>query len=369
MLFTLFISAGCLITPIVTALVYGMALNNMYVLLTSGVGSLAVVVACAPAAVRFTGNKLMKWRFIFLFSFAGQINTVYLFVIPRLITAQAEQALGGMGLTVFRLFVHPAVWTLTLFFFRTVQRHIGRVKDITQTCFIVWPLLYSSVYGRFLLLELESVGSVVVLNFMFACFHIAGALDDRGSDNLWLTLMHGKRAADAMEATKVVDEMALVDQLATSMMEGASILAASALLSFGGVATATGVPPDHSLIWFNAAMQLVTTLGFNFFEIVACGKFHYLEWSKVYPKSTLRFLSYVMVVLTIGGARLCIELLLLFCPKYYDDHGILMEQCDKPSLFQVTKLSLGNPRKEAVETAKWLQADLVNGNWIPRDEL
>ena len=369
MIFTLVISAGCLATPIVTSLVYGMALNNFYVLLTSGFGSLAVVVACAPAAVRFTGNKLMKWRFIFLFSFAGQINTVYLFVIPRLITAQAQEALGGMGLTIFRLFVHPAVWTLTLFFFRTVERHIGRVKDLTQTCFIIWPLLYSSVYGRFLLLELESVGSVVVLNFMFACFHIAGALDNRGSDCWWLKLMYGERAKNAMQATKVVDEMELVQQLATSMMEGASILAASALLSFGGVATASGVPPDQSLIWFNAAMQLITTFVFNFFEIVACGKFHNIEWNKVYPKSTFRFVSYVMVVLTIGGARLCIELLLLFCPKYYDEHGILMEQCDKPSLFQVFKLNLGNPGNSALETATWLPADLVNGTWIHRDEL
>lgn len=369
MLFTLVVTAGCLATPIVTALVYGMALNNFYVLLTSGFGSLAVVVACAPAAVRFTGNKLMKWRFIFLFSFAGQINTVYLFVIPRLITAQAEQALGGMGLTVFRLFVHPAVWTVTLFFFRTVQRHIGRVKDLKQTCFIVWPLLYSSLYGRFLLLQLENVGSVVVLNFMFACFHIAGALDDRGSDCWWLDLMYGQRAKYVLQATKVVDEMELVSQLATSMMEGASILAASALLSFGGVATSPGVPPDNSLIWFNAVIQLITTFVFNFFEIVACGKFHNLEWKKVYPTSTLRFLSYVMVVLTIGGARLCIELLLLFCPKYYDDYGILMEQCDKPSLFQVFNLSLGNPGKGAAETATWLPAIWSNGSWIPRDEL
>ncbi len=367
MLITLVMTAGCLATPIVTALVYGMALNNLYVLLASASGSLIVVIACAPAAVRFTGNKLMKWRFIFLFSFAGQINTIYLFIIPRLITLQAQQALGGMGLTVVRLFVHPVVWAVTLFFFRTVQRHIGRVKDLTQTCFIIWPLLYSSLYGRFLLLQLESVGSVVVLNFMFACFNIAGVLDSRGSDSWWLTLLYGERAKDAIQATKVVDEMELVYQLASNMMEGASILAASALLSFGGVATSPGVPPDNKLIWFNAAIQLITTFVFNFFEIVACGKFHNLEWKKVYPRSTLRFLSYVMVVLTIGGARLCIELLLLFCPKYYNDYGILMEQCDKPSLFQVINFSLANPSKEE-DTATWLPATLVNGTW-QRNEL
>ena len=60
-----------------------------------------------------------------LFAFAGQINTFYLFLMPRLITLQSQIALGGMGLTVIRLFVHPLVWSVVLFFFRTVQRHIG----------------------------------------------------------------------------------------------------------------------------------------------------------------------------------------------------------------------------------------------------
>ena len=31
--------------------------------------------------------------------------------------------------------------------------------------------------------------------------------------------------------------------------------------------------------------------------------------------------------------RLCLELLVLFCPRMYDGSGILLEYCDKPSLF------------------------------------
>lgn len=167
----------------------------------------------------------------------------------------------------------------------------------------MWPLIYSSLYGRFLLLQLESVGSVVVLNFMFACFHIAAQLDGRGADSWWLSLVYGERAKDAMQSTKDVDEMELVNQLAGSMMEASSIVAASALLSLGGVATSPGVPPDQTLIWFNAAIQLLTTLVFNFVEVTACGKFNNLEWGRVYPKSVRRFLSYVMIEVTLGGSR------------------------------------------------------------------
>lgn len=108
-----------------------------------------------------------------------------------------------MGLTVIRLVVHPVIWSIVLFYFRTIQRHVGRVKDLTQMCFIVWPVMYASLYGRFLLLQLNSVGSIVVMNFMMACFQIAGELNDRGMDDFWLFLLYGKSAVDAMQATRV----------------------------------------------------------------------------------------------------------------------------------------------------------------------
>ena len=38
--------------------------------------------------------------------------------------------------------------------------------------------------------------------------------------------------------------------------------------------------------------------------------------------------------LSAGGCRLCVELLILFCPRVYAKQGILLEYCDKPSIFQ-----------------------------------
>jgi hypothetical protein len=100
-----------------------------------------------------------------------------------------------------------------------------------------------------------------------------------------------------------VDEFALVDNLAGTMIESASILCCAALLSFGRVAARPGVPPDNALVWYNAFAQLTTTLVFDFVNVVASGKFHNLEWGRVYPRSVRRFLGYVMLVLTIGGGR------------------------------------------------------------------
>jgi hypothetical protein len=55
--------------------------------------------------------------------------------------------------------------------------------------------------------------------------------------------------------------------------------------------------------------------------------------------------------------RLCVELVSLFCPVYYEDRNIiLLEQCDKPSLFQVGGGQWGT---------RWLHAALGGCMWHP----
>lgn len=313
-------------------------------------------VICASASVRYTKDRIMKWRWISLFLLAGQVNTVYLFVMPRLLTLKSSDALGGMGLTLIRIVIHPGIWATVLFFFRSVQRHIGHVDNLKQVCFLVWPILYSALYGRFLLLQLEDVGSVIVMNFLFACISISSQLHARGPDSFWLGLLYGRKARDAMETSMDVDEQALAMNFSIASMELASILSASALLSFGAIAPVLGVAPNHRSIWFNAFAQLGTSTIFFALEFVIGKKFHSFAWEKVYPKSVLAFLGYILPVLIIGGSRLCVELLLLFCPRYYDSTGILLEQCDKDTLFEYINATsfLTRPATESIQ-GPWIE--------------
>lgn len=350
------VTAGCFATTMVTALAYGKSLNNFIVLGVSVGGSLLVNVICSTAAVRYTKDRIMKWRWITLFLVAGQVNTVYLFVLPRILTSRSSEALGGMGITVVRLIIHPVIWASVLFLFRSVQRHVGHVDNLKQMGFLVWPVLYATLYGRFLLLQLEDVGSIIMMNFLIACVSIGLQLQGRGSDNLWLGWMYGRKARDAMEVSMDVDEYAMVQTFSLFAMEMASILAASALLTFGRVTSVPGVPPNTKTIWINAVAQLATTIVFSSFEFIFGKKFHTFEWEKVYPRSIYKLLAYVLPVMAIGGSRLCVELLLLFCPKHYDEHGILLEQCDKDNLFQHINLTsfLSRPPIQRV-SAPWFE--------------
>ena len=52
--------------------------------------------------------------------------------------------------------------------------------------------------------------------------------------------------------------------------------------------------------------------------------------------------------------RLCLELLLLFCPREYEEYGILLEQCDKPSLFQAISFTFAK-RTAGTALGTWLE--------------
>lgn len=122
--------------------------------------------------------------------------------------------------------------------------------------------------------------------------------------------------------------------MTTSIAENGGIFAACAVLSFGGIVVGEDSTPDHSLIWINAVGQLITGFFFDFVGLVAEAYWHDFEWDKVLPRNLKRVAIYVFIVITLGGTRLAIELILLFCPTYSAEHGVILHQCDRPSIFQ-----------------------------------
>ena len=346
-IFVAFWTSVSIVITIVTGHVVGLAYNNYYAVITASCCSLINIIIVSGAAVAHTQDRLMRWRWIGLNLFGGLVNTTYAYIIPTLITARSQDALGGFALTFVRLIVHPLIWQADFFFFRVIIRHIGHIPDLLQVTYLIWPAVYSSLYGRFLLLQLESVGSIILIDCIINAFGIASALVERAVDDGWLDFVYGRRAADVITALRSRDEMETAFLMTSMMMENGSVLAASAVLTFGRVAAIPGVRVSSTLIWRNAALQVVDTIAFQFVAMVATGKFNSFSWKSSYPRRVWRLLIFAWVMITFGGTRLYMDLLLLFCPTYYNDgRGILLEQCDKPSLFQALKFSFVSRLKD-----------------------
>ncbi|KAK2080007.1 hypothetical protein QBZ16_002402 [Prototheca wickerhamii] len=222
-------------------------------------------------------------------------------------------------------------WALQYSWLALFPLMIGRalfrsVPDLMYVCFMLYPALYSAVYGRFFLLQLDNVGSVFLINLMQSALQLAARLSDRASDDLWMAWLY-------------VDELHMVELFTSSIAENGGIVAASALMSFGKVTLSPTQGPNHGSIWINAVGQLITGFIFDFVGLCVERKYHAFEWERVFPTSLRRVLKYVVVILVMGFSRLCVELLQLFCPQDTDEFGIVLRSCDKPSIFQAVNVA------------------------------
>ena len=61
----------------------------------------------------------------------------------------------------------------------SIHIHAGAVPNLMQAVLWIWPVMYNSIYGRFLLLQLGTTSNIVILNVLISVYNVAGRLASR----------------------------------------------------------------------------------------------------------------------------------------------------------------------------------------------
>ena len=69
------------------------------------------------------------------------------------------------------------------------------------------PVYMSTLYGQFLLLQFDSVGSVFIIRTLVAVYALLGRLVTRSPVDLNITVEHPPRTAEALMATPEITEI------------------------------------------------------------------------------------------------------------------------------------------------------------------
>ncbi|CAL8467812.1 g7350 [Coccomyxa elongata] len=303
-------------------------LNNTLLVILPSIVTAGVTITTAFASARHTGNKVDAARYLCMFLMGGVVVYIYSFLMPTLVTSRTSIN----QLLILRLVVHPTIWSILIVQFSNTVRHIGAVPNLMQAVLWIWPVMYKSIYGRFLLLQLGNTSNIMVLNVLISVYSVAGRLASRQGSGMLLQLMYGTRTAEAISATNTMNQIRLAELFASTIAEHAGIVAASAVYSFGRV-SGNGDPPNHYNIWMSALCQLLTTIVADFVSLACDWKYHSIDYFTHWVSNMRKFLTYILIVITLGSSRLCVELLMLFCPTFTKDNGVLLYYCDKPSLF------------------------------------
>ena len=135
-------------------------------------------------------------------SFQGCHWAIFTSALFRLVTSRTSIN----ELLILRLLIHPTIWSMLVVLFSNTVRHIGAqvypllffvqdsprgwqsrrvmsstgaVPNLMQAVLWIWPVMYKSIYGRFLLLQLGPTSNVVALNVLMSVFNVASRLSSR----------------------------------------------------------------------------------------------------------------------------------------------------------------------------------------------
>ena len=343
--------------------------DTSYVIAPIPVGLVATLVV-GHALTRTTGDPLDLARWFVMMAAAAAAVLVYMIYMPEIIT---RRSLGKpWHLLAARMVAHPFIWSAITELFAHTGRYVGRVPRLMHATMFVWPAMYGAIFGRFLLLQLDTAGSVSALNVQLALIGLVGRLGGRGV-SYPLKFMYGGRAAEAVEASRDARQLRVTRWVVNMMAEHAGIVCSAAIYTFGAVsrefsfflwmerrggsrspacALSPASPPFHAIssstaadglaayparsVWTTALWQALTVLAADGAGLAIDWAFHGADPRPEWPASIGPYLGTMAILVTIGGARIALELIMLFCPTTAPGDGgggVLLSYCNKPSLF------------------------------------
>ena len=373
---TVALAGAALAAAVAAAPALGRGLDDtVYVIAPIPVGLVATLVI-GHALARSTGDPLDTARWLAMMAAAAAAVLIYMIYMPDIIT---RRSLGKpWHLLAARLGAHPFIWAAIAELFAHTARYVGRTPPLMHATMFVWPAMYAAIFGRFLLLQLDTAGSVTALNVQLALIGLVGRLGGRGV-SYPLKWMYGGRAAEAYEAGADARQVRVTRWAVNLMAEHAGIVCSAAIYTFGAVSREferekkkrgkregegmerggprKNQPPAPSspspllplfssadglaayparAVWTTALWQALTVLAADGAGLAIDWAFHGADPRPEWPAGGVwPYLATMAVLVTIGGGRIALELIMLFCPTTAPggDGGVLLSYCNKPSLF------------------------------------
>jgi len=274
-------------------------------------------------------SSLIAWQWLIVWIALGFGSVMYGLLVPMIVTAKATVPQLGM----FRFVLHPAFWALMLFFCRHTLSRL-KARELSSVNLIMVPVFMASIYGQFLLLQLESAGSIFVIRLCLACLFVLDRLVTRTRSASQLKALNQRAAAEALLATREEQELGMAETFSIQVGEMLAVVANALLFILANITEVPGVKPSYSEVFTQSAVQVAVILCETCAGLYIDVRFHSIPVSQHWRKMTRRTMAFLCLALGMGMMTEIVKLFLFFCPKYYDGEGVLLEYCNRPSLFQ-----------------------------------
>eukprot|EP00898_Chlorokybus_atmophyticus_P001848 jgi/Chlat1/2664/Chrsp179S02510 len=254
----------------------------------------------------------------------GFLQAFYLAAIQYVLSPSASDT----ERTLFRLVLHPATWEAVLSFYREAARGIHEDVGPRKVVSMIMPLTIASIYGRFLIVQVENVGDIFLLNVTLALFETMGRLTTRDKDAWFVRILRGPRRMEINLAEERCREVRQYYTFLAMLVDYAGTVLA-AIFYYWSRISAGGKVPSVSLVFGNMLVQLFTNAIADLANMSFDVKFHGLTFMEPlkkalkYPKT----LALCLLEFLLGGAFVIWQVLNIFCPLEDEKGRILLQFC------------------------------------------
>lgn len=281
--------------------------------------------------VRKSGQRSLKQLWVFSQMLQAASSALLLEFFPLAIT----RYVGAFSLSILRFVIFPVSVESTLIAFRVAARQCTKSKPGVQGSLLLLPIVWRVIYGRFLLVQFEAVGSVAAFNLLLVIYGLISTLSARDGDNWIYTVHYGQRLADALLSTKESTDTAIWMRFVNIICETVAIPATAALYTFAKVADASGNLSDTKTLWLSYSIQLITVLIGFYVSMIVDSLYNGLHMARAWKTRGKRLLTWLaaLILLIFVPLNYVYLMSIFFCPSRSQEHGIVLEACDRPALF------------------------------------
>ena len=233
-----------------------------------------------------------------------------------------------------RLVLHPLLWESCLCVMRFAARQYQNYDYNTGGAFMGYIYSYYSIFGRFMLLQLQGAGQVVFINLALSLVTICFRVLFTEFDEFIMVLQHGTRTTRAIVSTENEAKLKAHETYSSMVAEYSGIIIAGVFGRMYLIQSSPGQVPDITQVAVDTSVQIVMAFMVDFAVLKIDGFCHGIRHKRIWNERGHNYILLVILGCLAYMPAAVLDLVPSFCPSTMGDQ-VSLARCSEPSLWSL----------------------------------
>ena len=231
-----------------------------------------------------------------------------------------------------RLVLHRLLWEACLCVMRFAARQYQNYDYNTGGAFMGYIHSYYSIFGRFMLLQLQGPGQVFFINLALSLLTLCFRVLCTEFDEFIMVLQHGTRATRAIVSTENEAKLRAHETYSSMVAEYSGIIIAGVFGRMYLIQSSPGQVPAVSQVAVDTSVQLVMAFLVDYAVLKIDGFCHGMNHKRIWSERGRNYILLVILGCMAYMPAAVLDLVPSFCPSKMGGQ-VSLARCNEPSLW------------------------------------